>query len=53
MEIPTEAHQNEAATRVFNFEQTTRVLTCYLLQYEGMVWTITYFSLRTILLLPR
>ena len=28
MEIPTEAHQNEAATRVFNFEQTARVLTC-------------------------
>jgi len=28
MEIPTENHKNEAATKVFNFEQTARVLTC-------------------------
>jgi hypothetical protein len=28
MEILTETHQNEAATKVFNFEQTARVLTC-------------------------
>jgi len=43
MEIPTETHQNEAAIKVFNFEQTVRLSTCYLLQEEGRVWTIMYF----------
>ena len=28
MEIPTDAHQNEAATDVCNIEQTARVLNC-------------------------
>jgi hypothetical protein len=28
MEIPTETHQNEAATKVFNFEETARLMTC-------------------------
>jgi hypothetical protein len=30
MEIPTETHQNEAATKVFNFGQTGPLLNWYL-----------------------